>query len=233
MQWVPDRTGRFRRRPHYEPAELDRELGALVVDFLRERHGTVQFPISTDDLTILVERHAVLDPYADLSDEGPDVEGVTYFRANRPLVRVSTHLSTNPRMHNRYRTTLTHELSHVRLHAFLWTFEAPSQVLLPDAYASCDGPRCKRESIINPASRDWMEWQAAHGCGALLMPAAEVRELLGALRLGASPLPAVGVAADRALHALMEQFEVSEDAARVRLFKLGEFRAVQAQPLSL
>jgi len=232
VHWVPDRTGRFRRRPHYEPAELDRELGGLVVDFLRARHGSARFPISTDDLTVLVEQHAVLDPYADLSDEGVEVEGVTYFRQPRPLVRIAARLSTDPRMHNRYRTTLTHELTHVRVHSFLWAFDDPSQVLLKDVPAS-DGPRCNRDAILRPASADWMEWQAAHGCGALLMPATEVHALLRSLQLGTPPIPAVGPAAERTLRAVMAGFEVSEEAARVRLFKLGEFRAAAVQPLPI
>jgi len=40
----------------------------IVVDFLTAQHHKIQFPITTDDLTILIERDAEdLDPYADLS----------------------------------------------------------------------------------------------------------------------------------------------------------------------
>lgn len=230
VRWVPDRTGRFRQRPHYEPAELDRELGAVVVGFLLERYGKVAFPISTEDLTVLIERDAVLDLYADLSREGADVEGVTYFGAKRPVVRIASRLSTEPRMRNRFRTTLTHEFTHVRLHSFLFPFAATAP---GTAEASAgDGPRCRRETILSPASTDWMEWQAAYGCGALLMPAAAVHRLVGSLHLGSRPLVAIGRDANEAIRAVMETFLVSEDAARVRLFKLDALRAAEVQAVT-
>ena len=98
MQWVKDRTGRFSQRPHYLPEELDEECEDVVCDFLRARHQKVKYPISTDDLTVLIETFAEdLDLYADLSDEGSHVEGVTdFFRGRRPKVRISGHLSSDP-----------------------------------------------------------------------------------------------------------------------------------------
>ncbi len=63
MRYVPDRTGRFAERPHYEPKELDMMFEQIVVDFLTTRHHKVQFPITTDDLTILIEQDTEhLDP---------------------------------------------------------------------------------------------------------------------------------------------------------------------------
>lgn len=234
MRWVRDRTGRFRQRPHYEAAELDRELGDLVAEFLRKRYGAARYPISTDDLTVLVERHASLDPYADLSPEGPDVEGVTYFDVpGRPLIRIDSSLSTSERRSNRYRTTLTHELTHVRIHSFLWTLEgAPPLSLWGGSAEANSGPRCKRETIIDRRGVDWMEWQAAYGCGALLMPALAVHEV--ASDVGADPPVAEdGVDAHVLMSRVMETFAVSADAARVRLLKLGYLRPATAQPLAL
>ncbi len=49
MRYVADRSGRFTQRPHYEPKELDRECEAIVSAFLRERHGSVAYPLTTDD----------------------------------------------------------------------------------------------------------------------------------------------------------------------------------------
>ena len=68
MRYVPDRTGRFSQRPHYEPKELDRECETIITKFLKERNGTANFPVTTDDLTVLIERDTEsLDLYADLS----------------------------------------------------------------------------------------------------------------------------------------------------------------------
>src|ERR1019366_723197 len=56
VKYVPDRTGRFSQRPHYEPKELDRECENIIAGFLKERHGVAKYPVSTDDLTVLIER---------------------------------------------------------------------------------------------------------------------------------------------------------------------------------
>jgi len=68
VKYIPDRTGRFSQRPHYEPKELDRECENIIAGFLKERHGAAKYPVSTDDLTVLVERDTEsLDQFADLS----------------------------------------------------------------------------------------------------------------------------------------------------------------------
>jgi len=122
MIWVKDKTGRFAQRPHYEPSELDLECESMMAEFLRGRHGKVCYPVSTDDLTVLIEKHVEnLDLYADLSAEGTDVEGVTDFLlGKRPRVRISGNLVTRDWMANRLRTTLTHELGHVKFHTFMF-----------------------------------------------------------------------------------------------------------------
>ena len=69
MKWVTDRTGRFARRPHYLPEELDSACELVILAFLNKRYGKVEFPIKTDDLTVFIEEQADLDSYADLSGE--------------------------------------------------------------------------------------------------------------------------------------------------------------------
>lgn len=84
MKWVKDRSSRFPERPHYDPAELDETCEEIISDFLRRRHGHVQYPVATEDLTLLIEEFAEdIDAYADLSAEGPDVEGLTEFVPGR------------------------------------------------------------------------------------------------------------------------------------------------------
>lgn len=52
MKWVTDRTGRFVKRPHYDPTELDQECERIICKFLLQKHKKVEFPITTSDLTI-------------------------------------------------------------------------------------------------------------------------------------------------------------------------------------
>jgi hypothetical protein len=95
VKYLPDRTGRFSQRPHYEPKELDRECENIIAGFLKERHGAAKYPVSTDDLTVLIERDTEsLDQFADLSGYGCNVEGLTHFQPGRkPHVRISASLA--------------------------------------------------------------------------------------------------------------------------------------------
>jgi hypothetical protein len=234
VRYVPDKTGRFSQRPHYKPNELDRECENIIAGFLKERHGVVSYPVSTDDLTVLIERDTEsLDQYADLSGYGPNVEGLTHFQPGRkPIVRISKRLAEDEYRQNRLRTTLAHEYGHVRFHAYLWELEPPAPDLLrrnPNAAMQI----CYRDNILDAAQTDWMEWQAGYVCGALLMPATNVRQLV---RPYIESHGLFGVVGQRDSHglALIEAvktgFDVSADAARIRLLKLGILGLASAGP---
>ena len=130
--YVPDKTGRFSHRPHFKPGELDRECENIITSFLKTRHGAAAFPVSTDDLTVLIERDTEsLDLYADLAEYGSDVEGLTQFQPGRkPIVKIEQRLAADERYSNRLRTTLAHEYGHVKFHAYLWDMEPPEPDLL-------------------------------------------------------------------------------------------------------
>ncbi|HZM04971.1 MAG TPA: hypothetical protein VFC44_18375 [Candidatus Saccharimonadales bacterium] len=227
MKYVPDKTGRFQRRPHYEVRELDDECEGIITEFLKTKHGDVRFPITTDDLTCLIERDAAdLDLYADLSEEGAEVQGVTdFFPKRKPRVRISRELSENPLRENRLRTTLTHEYGHVRFHDYVWKLDLNPADMLDDLPSKVS-PKCNRNGLLNAPATDWMEWQAGYISGALLMPISAVRRLFsdysGRKNVFA---PIVTDSQDgRALRELMvKTFKVSDDAARVRLLKLRFF----------
>lgn len=225
VQYVPDKTGRFSQRPHYKPAELDRECENIIGTFLRTRYGDARYPVSTDDLTRLIERDTEdLDLYADLSEFGPDVEGVTEFTpGKKPVVRISEKLSGDERYNNRLRTTLTHEYGHVKFHGYLWEIEPPQRDLLR-SNPNANKQICKRDDILNANQYDWMEWQAGYICGAILMPVTQVNRIVGAYQEKHGIYGAV-LRSDKHGLALIEEiragFEVSADAARVRLTKLG------------
>src|SRR5437762_3145180 len=222
MNWAKDASGRFLRRPYYSTQEMETRCEALIVEHLTKRHGSAQFPVSTDDLTVLVETLVDdLDVFADLSREGDDVEGVTdFFPEQRPRIRIERSLSTDPRMFNRLRTTLTHELGHVVFHKIM--FDGPRTASL---FELSPGPvlsnACKRDKILDAPRTDWMEWQAGFACGAFLMPqgplsvairrTAEERGL-PAGKFSATSEHGIALIADIAI-----RFGVSKDAARVRL----------------
>jgi Zn-dependent peptidase ImmA (M78 family) len=229
VRWVRDETGRLPLRPHFRPDEIDAECERLVASFLRQRQGADASPLSTDDLTVLLEQETDdLDLYADLSAEGADTEGVTdFFPGQRPRVRIAARLSESRRREHRLRTTLAHELGHVRLHDCLWTLDPRSPAPL--------NPRCRREGIERPAATDWLEWQAGYACGALLMPAGAVSRLVDDLLQRAGrrpPLLASGTLAGTLERRVARTFDVSLPAARTRLFKLGHLTAYAGAPLA-
>lgn len=230
MKYVRDTTGRFQQRPHYEMRELDEECDYIITSFMQEQHGHLLLPIPTDDLTKLIERDADdLDMYSDLSDEGPDVEGVTYFRpGQKPIVRIASGLPEN-----RLRTTLPHEYGHVKLHDPLWQkVKKPTLDLFAEA-TSISVQKCQRAKIVQAAASDWMEWQAGHVSGAILMPIGPLRKLfqtyLERYNLYA-PLPVSRQAARELITEVASQFAVSRDAARVRLSKIGYITEQEVGP---
>ncbi len=233
-KYVRDNTGRFQQRPHYEPKELDIECEKIIKAFLTALHGTVKFPVQTEDLKKLIERDADdLDVYADLSIYGPEVEGVTEFSpGQKPRVSISSALTEDTRRENRLRTTLTHEYGHVKFHSYLWDMEPPSADLLRQQ-PNRNKIICKRDTMIDATQTDWMEWQAGYICGALLMPKStvtnlcreysEVHNIYGAISIQS----AVGA---QLVQATVTAFKVSQEAARVRLFKLGFLTAAPQSP---
>jgi hypothetical protein len=218
---IPDPTGRFAERPFYKAEELDRECEQIVTKFLRKRRGEVKFPISTDDLHVLIEDEgADLDSCVDLSAYGEDVEGVAIFYLDRgPEVKISDRLANDPRRENRWRTTLTHEFGHVRFHRFLWA----DKLATGDLFARRDMDNtavCKRDQILNARQTDWMEWQAGYISGAILMPAVSIRALVKEYCEPNGLFGPVNIATEHAqclIQSVKVEYQVSEEAARIRL----------------
>lgn len=234
VRYVRDTTGRFSQRPHYKPEELDRECESIITKFLKDKYGKVEFPVSTDDLTLLIERDTSdFDPYADLSEYGGEVEGVTEFLLrDKPAVKIAAGLANDDRRENRLRTTLTHEYGHVHFHAYLWEVEPPAPDLLrqnPNANKQI----CKRDSILDATQTDWMEWQAGYVCGALLMPISPLRRVVGAYQEAHDLFGVIGIGGTHGqalIERVQQEFQVSTDAARVRLLKLNVLGAADAGP---
>lgn len=225
MKWVKDRSGRFAERPHYLPDEMDVQSEKVITEFVQARHGKVEYPLTTDDLTVLIESMTQdLDLYADLTSEGANVEGVTdFFPGSRPRVRIEKKLATDRRMANRFRTTLTHELGHVVFHDFL--FQGGGSAALFERGSSPGSNKCKRDNIIDAPQANWMEWQAGFACGAFLMPSTASRECirnyLQGKGLSITRLGVVSAEGQGLITAIVERFAVSRDAARIRLLQKG------------
>ena len=121
---------RFPERPYYSRKDLDSLSEEWVMGFLQETYGKADFPVSTEDLTVMIECDTSdLDQYADLSaegEEGVEVQGLTLFYPDRkPVVKIAQELANSGYREHRLRTTLTHEFAHVKLHARLWPFDQP------------------------------------------------------------------------------------------------------------
>lgn len=222
VKMIRDLTGRFAQRPYYLAGELDRECEQIVTAFLTARHGNVRLPITTDELSLLIELEgADLDSCVDLSPYGDDVEGVTAFYVDRePDVMISDRLANDPRRENRLRTTLAHEFGHVRFHRHLWTEKLATGDLFAVRKEDDNKAICKRDTILNAPQSDWMEWQAGYVSGAILMPVSAVRKLVEEYCAPRGILGAVDLQSEHALiliHSVKDEFQVSEEAARVRL----------------
>jgi hypothetical protein len=89
--------------------------------------------------------------------------------------------------------------------------------------------RCSRSHIFDAPASDWMEWQASYACGAFLMPISVIHSLVSN-----SPVEINDhhlIAGDSGqindlLSAVSLEFDVSIDAAHIRLIKLGYLPAL-------
>lgn len=231
MKYTRDNTGRFSQRPFYTEEELDSECESIISAFLLKNYGKVEYPVSTDDITKLIESEASdLDLYADLSNEGHDVEGVTEFwPKKKPSVKISKNLSENETLKNRLRTTLTHEYGHLKFHGHLVALDYAEK---ESSFLSKKQPIerfiSKRENILNAPKVDWMEWQAGYICGALLMPRSHLIKEIQSYRETNNPngdFVENSEDAENLISMVTQKYEVSREAARIRLLKLNILKA--------
>lgn len=220
VKWVADKTRRFEQRPHYTMDEIDRECEQIVKTFLRKQRGRVSYPLSTEELKTLVEQEADdLDLYAEL-DEG--VEGVTDFYGGRkPEVRIARQLTEDDRRENRLRTTLMHELWHVKYHDFLISFDQ-TPLTTGTSGGALYSPACTLETMIDASQGNWMEWQAGYASCALLLPITALRRSTDHFldKHGLSGVLSLYTPEGQGLiRHTAKAFQVSADAARVRLLR--------------
>lgn len=200
-------------------ADLLPALDAPVVNVERflESHMDVQF-----------------DPYATLPAE---VLGQTDFRVgDRPLVMINADLTgaalddegSPLGLRGRWRATAAHEACHVILHRCLFNLNASQGSLFDTAEElgnqAARLQRClKRDVNYSRLASDWREVQANQGMAALLMPrpvfAAACRAEF--VRLGVERIDQRTALADKLTSRLAELFQVSRQAAAIRLGTLN------------
>jgi Zn-dependent peptidase ImmA (M78 family) len=218
MKLLRDPLGRPIKRLYFKTEELDERCERIVAEYMDQRSDGFRLPISTDDIIRMIEAEAEdLDLYADLSE---NVDGYTdYFADRNPDVKISERLAPS-RYENRLRMTLGHEYGHVRFHAPLWRKSGSDLDRRPAARSW----RCERNTIVTAPENDWMEWQAAYIGGALLMPRSYLFQWAGEIAMREGKTPPLHVDSDlgQAMIArTVRRCRVSEQAARVRLLRLG------------
>ncbi len=225
MKWIFDSTGRFRLRPYYETDEIDFVCDSLISEFLKKKYGSLKMPILTEDIELLIEsKTSDFDPYADLTGEGSNVEGMTeFYREAKPAIFVSETLN-HYSLENRRRSTLAHELGHAILHAPLLKYS------LLDL--DVQQVRCNRAAIEIPNENDWMEWQAYCASGAYLMPISQV-ELIASgvidIVKDSGPFYVDSSAGRGLIDRVKRAFLVSGAAARVRLQQLNHITKIHEE----
>lgn len=205
----------------------DDEIERIMEDELRSAQLLPTREVSAVDIEQFIEGYlkASLDQYADLDD---DVLGLTEFHPKKPpAVRINKDLTGSamddewspPGIVGRWRATLAHEAAHVVLHRMLFDVDL-NQMELFAAPAPAKEPllfRClKRDVVHRSRTTDWREVQANKGMAALLMPKTAFTRSSRGLVADRSPA-AINLAATN----LATQFQVSREAARIRLRTLG------------
>lgn len=233
MQWYYGPEGD--QRIWYEPDEIER----IAEDELRRASLMPSLSQPVTDLERFIEGHlkAELDQYAELPE---DVLGLTRFQAGqRPVVSINSKLTesaeadaANPGTVGRWRATMAHEASHILLHRYLFD---PEMAQLVGGQAGSDAHveqaglmRCLHRDVAPVSAedasrarrrRDWREIQANRGMAALLMPGRPFKRLAfqQMTNLGLSTVSAGTAAADALTAAMAEIYNVSRQAAMIRL----------------
>jgi hypothetical protein len=227
MEWVWDKTNRFRMRPHYGAEELNAQCETILFEYLAKKRGKVDFPVSTEDLRCLLERATeALNLHSDFARESRELEGLTEFRRGRkPVVKIAAKLTEISNHENRLRAALMHAYGHVRFHDFLFQTEEGSCLSLFEDFPNLvpHTNRCHRDSIFPLNDWDWMEWQAGFVCGALLMPLGplirHVRHFRHVRDLDHAALSDHSLDGVALIREVAERFQVSWEVARTRLLQ--------------
>jgi len=214
--------------PYLPEQHIEQHVAVLLAQFSDARDPITKPPVPIGDIVELHLRltYEVEDLKALFGH--PDVLGAIWFKEK--IVRVDRSLDPheNTKMLGRYNFTLAHETGHWQLHRHHYT-EDPNQAML-------FGGRGKPAFVCRSSQKPPAEWQADCFAGYLLMPRDLVLPAWEEWRGSIDPvcvdeLPAVkfrpdensnqSAALEMFCKPLAAHFEVSAEAMRIRLEKLG------------
>jgi hypothetical protein len=203
---------------------MDQRCEHLLFAFLNELYGQVTVPVPTGALIKLIERDAhELKLYADLTQVEEGLLGITLFDPPaKPEVRIAGKLYRDPYGAHLLRFTLAHEYIHVQIHDPF--YQRAGSAKRQEQRCTGDGTLALRPQV------DWLEWQANYAGAALLMPVSRLNLVVKAClgKGGTGPLPAESPRATDLTQRVSEAFDVSQDAAGVRLIQLWYLRRESA-----
>jgi len=216
MRWYRDRDGV--QQVYLQDGEIDE----ITESELRKAGLMPSVDACRVDIDLFVERHlgARLDLGAELDE---DVLGVTELRRgepakiliNRELTDAAFEIDEYSGMLGRWRATLAHEGIHVLLHGLLVELNPDQQSMFDEETIVDDRVvRCyKRDTSFVRRTPNPREFQANKGMAALLMPRSVFGEVARA-HVESESVPEL-------IDHLARRFEVSRQAARIRLSDLG------------
>jgi hypothetical protein len=214
--------------PYLPEKRIERQAQLLLDEWAQDHAPITEPPVPIDEI---LELHLGLDfAIADLQGQfgQPDVLGAIWFGDRMIKVDQSLDPAGRPKMLGRYRFTLAHEVGHWRLHHQHLKEDPTAQSLFE---AGC-APAFVQRSSVNPPE----EVQANAFAACVLMPRqlildawARWRGTDAAVAISDLPIgddyddPKVNeaMAMERFCKPLAEQFEVSAQAMRYRLQRLG------------
>ena len=132
-----------------------------------------------------------------------------------PTVRVARKLFFDRSQNNHLRFVLAHEFAHARFHGAAWRRRWMREG---------DINRCSPNRMLTlDVGYDWWEWQADFLGASMLMPKSQVRCVVAAYFDGKELQPFHQDSSDahNLTQRVAELFEVSADAAHIRLCQLG------------
>ncbi|MEA5032138.1 MAG: ImmA/IrrE family metallo-endopeptidase [Sphaerochaeta sp.] len=163
----------------------------------------------------------VFDDTDQLPIYNPELNRAEYLSVKKNTIIIEGTLADNPNLIHRERFTEGHEASHGLIHPEYYQLKA--QIASLQDYSSCgyskpcfpdlsgmdtNGKRLRGEA--------WLEWQANYLASVLLMPRSAVRRLRNLIEPKGSPFWHLDL-----IREMVEVFNVSEEAARVRLVSLN------------
>ena len=213
--------------PFIPEKRIEQDAELLLAEYARDQGVAVSLPVPIEEvlevqLKLTFEMDDLRAAFA-----SPDVLGAIWFKNGLVKVDASLDPHTSPQMLGRFRFTLAHEVGHWRLHRHLYR-EDPSQ-------AHLFGGHGHPAFVCRSSDKPSVEWQADNFASYALMPKKLVMAAWQEWRGNLDPvvlntLPSAGSVGARDprdarfetfCKPMAKRFEVSAEAMRIRLEKLG------------